>query len=73
MSNGRNVSLNATVRTPDSDVRAPGRVVISAAAGTVIAHDALCTAGDAHSAPAPAEGGHLKVVYRQVVCTVSMP
>jgi hypothetical protein len=80
MSNGRNVSLNATVRSPDPDahtsdldVRAPGRVVIGAAARKVIAQDALCTAGDAHSAPAPAEGGHLKVEYRQVVCTVSMP
>jgi hypothetical protein len=73
MSNGRNVSLNATVRTLDSDVRAPGRVVIGAAGRKVIAQDALCMAGDARSAPAPAESGHLKVEYRQVVCTVSMP
>jgi hypothetical protein len=73
MSNGRNVLLNATVRTPDPDVRAPGRVVIGAAGRKVIAQDALCMAGDARSAPAPAEGRHLKVEYRQVVCTVSMP
>jgi hypothetical protein len=73
MSNGRNVLLNATVRTPDPDVRAPGRVVIGAAGRKVIAQDALCMAGDARSAPAPAEGRHPKVEYRQVVCTVSMP
>jgi hypothetical protein len=83
MSNSRNVSLNATIRTSDSDVHARG-VVLGASARKTIAQDALCTLGDAAHAgvipvipvipvtpasarPAKAGGG------RQVICTVSMP
>jgi hypothetical protein len=74
MSNSRNVTLNATVRTPDSGAHARGSVVVlSASARKVLAEDALCTAGDAHATPAPAEAGRMKVDDRQVVCTVSMP
>ena len=78
LSNTRNVTLNATVRTPGSDVHNRGSVVLGtsvlgASAGKVIAQDALCAAGDAHATPAPAESGHVKLNDRQVVCTVSMP
>lgn len=78
LSNTRNVTLNATVRTPGSDVHNRGSVVLGtsvlgASAGKVIAQDALCAAGDAHATPAPAEPGHAKLNDRQVVCTVSMP
>jgi hypothetical protein len=65
MSNSRNVTLNASVRRPDSDVPLPGNVVrgapviLSASRRKVLAQDAPCTAGDAHPHP--------------VVCTVSMP
>jgi hypothetical protein len=59
MSNSRNVTLNATLRTPESDVHARGNVILSASARKVIAQDALCTVGDSHA--------------RRVVCTVSMP
>jgi hypothetical protein len=70
MSNSRNVTLNATLRRPDSDVALPGNVVrsapailsasvLSASGRKVIAQDAPCTAGDALAHP--------------VVCTVSMP
>ena len=65
MSNSRNVTLNASVRRPDSDVPLRGNVVrgapviLSASRRKVLAQDAPCTAGDAHPHP--------------VVCTVSMP
>ena len=73
MSNSRNVTLNATVRTSDSDVHARG-VVLGASARKTIAQDALCTLGDAHPAALPA-GARLsaKAGDRQVICTVSMP
>jgi hypothetical protein len=68
MSNSRNVTLNATLRRPNSDVPLRGirsapvilsASVLSASGRKVIAQDAPCTAGDAHAHP--------------VVCTVSMP
>jgi hypothetical protein len=59
MSNSRNVTLNATVRTPDADALARGNVILSASARKVIAQDAPCAVGDARA--------------RRVVCTVSMP
>jgi hypothetical protein len=59
MSNSRNVTLSATVRTPDADALAHGNVILSAAARKVIAQDAPCAPGDARA--------------RRVVCTVSMP
>jgi len=71
MSNSRNVALNATVRTSESDIHTRG-FVLGAPARKVIAQDAQCTAGDAHAAPSSAEAGRVKV-GRQVVCTVSMP
>jgi len=72
MSNSRNVTLNATVRTPESDGRARGSAILGASARKVIAQDALCTVGAAAAAPAVARG-RVKVDDRQLVCTVSMP
>jgi hypothetical protein len=69
MSNSRNATLNATVRTPESEVHARG-AILSASAGKIIAQDALCTVGDA--APMVARG-RAKVEDRRMVCTVSMP
>jgi len=74
MSNSRNVTLNATVRTSDSDVHPRGGVILGASARKTIAQDALCTLGAAHPTAAPA-GAHrpAKVDDREVICTVSMP
>ena len=72
MSNSRNVTLNATVRTPGSDTHARGSVVLGASGRKIISQDALCTAGDAHATPAPAQAGRVKVDDR-LVCTLSMP
>ena len=58
MSNSRNVTLSATVRTPDANALARGNVILSASARKVIAQDAPCPVGDARA---------------RVVCTVSMP
>ena len=72
MSNSHNVTLNATVRTPDSP--AHGNVILSAAARKVIAQDAPCALGLSRAAAAPEEArGAGKVSTHQVVCTVSMP
>jgi len=70
MSNSRNVTLNATVRTPESEVHARG-AILSASARKIIAQDALCTVGDA-AAPVVARG-RAKAEDRRMVCTVSMP
>ena len=62
MSNGRNVTLNAT--SPGSNERSRGNVILSAAARKSIAQSAQCRLGEgqaAHSAGGP------------MVCTVSMP
>ena len=72
MSNSRNVTLNAVVRTPESDVHAHGSAILSASARKVIAQDALCTVGDAAAAPVIARG-RVKAGDRQMVCTVSIP
>jgi hypothetical protein len=78
MSNSRNVTLSATVRTLDSD-HPRGSVILGASARKVIAQDAPCRefmplSGDAHTVSAPAEGrGRIKVDDRHVICTVSMP
>jgi hypothetical protein len=71
MSNSRNVTLGATVRTPESEVHARGGAILSASARKIIAQDALCTVGDT-AVPVVARG-RVKAGDRQMVCTVSMP
>jgi hypothetical protein len=79
MSNSRNLTLNATVRTSNSDVHARG-MVLGASARKTIAQDALCTLGDAAHAAVipvipvtPVTTRPAKAGDRQVICTVSMP
>src|SRR5713226_4513557 len=64
MSNSRNATLNATVRTPESEVHARG-AILSASARKIIAQDALCTVGDA-AAPVVARG-------RRGLCAACLP
>ena len=74
MSNGRNVTLNATLRTPDSNVPARGNLILSAAARKIIAQDARCMPPLAPVAAPPAGvHGPGNIGTRQVICTVSMP
>jgi hypothetical protein len=62
MSNGHNVTLNAT--TPDSTARSRGNVILSAAARKSIAQNAHCRLGLGQSA---------RPAARQMICTVSTP
>lgn len=62
MSNGRNVTLNAT--TPDPSVRARGNVILSAAARKSITQNAQCALGETQMAQSAAQ---------PMICTVSMP
>ncbi len=74
MSNGRNVSVNATIRTPDSNVPARGNLILSAAARKIIAQDARCMPLSAPGAAPPAGiQSPGSIGTRQVICTVSMP
>jgi len=68
MSNSRNVSLSAGVRTADANVLGRGNVILSASAGRVIAQDAECAAiarGNAR--------GNARAASSPVICTASMP
>jgi len=71
MSNSRNVTLDATVRTPESEVHTRGGAILNASGRKIIAQDALCTVGDA-AAPVVARG-RAKAGDHRMVCTVSMP
>jgi hypothetical protein len=64
MSNSRNVSLSAGVRGADAEVRPRGNVILSAAAGKVIAQDAECARFVRGTASANSSA---------VICTASMP
>jgi hypothetical protein len=74
MSSGRNVTLNATIRTTDSNISARRNVILNAAARKAIVQDAQC-------APAPPPGGAPPggspvspgTGTRAVICTASMP
>jgi hypothetical protein len=70
MSNSHNATLNATLRTLDSNAPARGNLVLSAAARKTIAQDAQCTLGPGQAAAARTDS---RVGAQQVVCTLSMP
>jgi hypothetical protein len=70
MSNGRNVMLNPTARSPD-DARAHV-VILSASARKVIAQDAPCALG-IDDAAATARTPRVNFNIQPLVCTVSMP
>jgi hypothetical protein len=59
LSNGHNVSLNATVRSADAGMHARSNVILNSAARKGIAQDAQCRPGGPASRP--------------VICTVSTP
>lgn len=79
MSNGHNVTLNASVRLHDSEGPAHGSTILSAAARKVIEQDAQCTAVPAAAVPSRSRatrtaGADLSNSGdRQVICTASMP
>jgi hypothetical protein len=73
MSNSHNATLNATLRTQRSNAPARGNLILSAAAGKVIAQDAQCTLGPGGAAEARNESRGANAGARQVVCTLSMP
>src|SRR5271154_3866795 len=70
MSNGRNVMLNPTARTPD-ELLAHDGVILSASAGKVIAQEAPCgrEIDDAAAASGPAH--RVNFHHQPLVCTVS--
>jgi hypothetical protein len=72
MSNGRNVMLNPTARSPD-DAHAHDGVILSAAAGMIIAQDAPCALGIDDAAAATARAHRVNFNIQPLVCTVSMP
>jgi hypothetical protein len=73
MSNGRNLMLNPTARSPD-DTRAHDGVILSAAARKIIAQDAPCMLGLDDAAAASAARAHrVNADTPPLVCTVSMP
>ena len=74
MSTGRNVTLNATVRTPDSNIPARRNLILSAAARKAVAQNAQCTLMPAPGGALPAGSlDSTKAGTRTVICTASMP
>jgi hypothetical protein len=71
MSNSRNVTLSATVRT-SGDAR--GNLILSAPGRKLIAQDTRCALGNSHAAAAftPARGDPAAAAG-PLVCTASMP
>ena len=72
MSNGRNVMLNPTARSPD-DGRVHDGIIISASARKIIAQDAPCAFGIDDAAAATARDHRVNFNTQPLVCTVSMP
>ena len=85
MSNGHNATLNAALRTPDSNVPARGNLILNSAARKGIAQNAQCalsdrallsdraSLSDTDSLPAAAPSGDGNSPAPQLVCTVSTP
>jgi hypothetical protein len=72
MSNGRNVMLNPTARSPDEPLAHDG-VILSASARKVIAQEAPCALGIDDAAAASARAYRVNFNSHTLVCTVSMP
>ena len=73
MSNSHNATLNATVRTLESNAPARGNLILSAAGRNIIAQDAKCSLGAGRAPPARAAAMTGPIAARQVICTISMP
>jgi hypothetical protein len=71
MSNGRNVMLSSTARSPE-DARVHDGVILSASARKIIAQDAPC-ALRIDDAAVSARAHRVNVNSQPLVCTVSMP
>lgn len=71
MSNGHDVTLNATLRPLDSNLPARFDLVLNGAARKGVAQDARCS--PARRAAAAAAAPVADAGTRQVLCTVSMP
>lgn len=70
MSNSRNVTLSATVRT-SGDAR--GNIILSAPGRKLIAQNTLCSLGNPHPAASVPAHGDLVADTGRLVCTASMP
>jgi len=65
VSNNHNVTLTATLRTPDDNAAVAGTFILSAAARKIIAQEAVCTpSASAHRGMGRGDG---------LVCTASIP
>ena len=73
MSNSHNATLNATVRTLESNAPARGNLILSAAGRSIIAQDAKCSLGAGRAPPARTASRAGPTAAQQVFCTVSMP
>jgi hypothetical protein len=73
ISNSHNATLNAALRTPDSNAPARGNLILNSAARKGIAQNAQCSLADRAAPTAAASSGDANSAAPQVVCTVSMP
>jgi hypothetical protein len=73
MSNSHNATLNAALRTLDSNAPARGNLILNSAARKGIAQNAHCSPTDRAAPAAAASGGDGHGGASQIVCTVSMP
>ena len=73
MSNGRNVTLKATLPRLDSTTPASGNIVLHVSGRKVIAQDAQCAPASDPIAAAPAEARALANKPHRYICTASMP
>jgi hypothetical protein len=71
MSNGHDVSLNASLRPLDSHAPARFDLILNGAARKGVAQDAHCSPAPRAAAPVAVPAGDAGT--RQVLCTVSMP
>lgn len=73
MSNNHNATLNAALRTVDSNAPARGNLILNSAARKGIAQNAQCALADRAAPAAAASSGNRNGAAPQLVCTVSMP
>jgi hypothetical protein len=73
VSNNHNATLNASLRTVDSNAPARGNLILNSAARKGIAQNAQCALADRGAPAAAASTSDRNSAPSQVVCTVSMP
>jgi hypothetical protein len=73
MSNSHNATLNAALRTVDSNAPARGNLILNSAARKGIAQNAQCSLTDRGAPAAAASSSDGNSAAPHVVCTVSMP